>query len=114
MENLATELQPLHSSLKVHTPWHWRKEQETAFTRVKLLVACDTVLTHYDPEKELLLATDASGYGLVCVLSNVMIDGNEKPIGFASHPLNNAQKGYPQQQKEALSTLWGVKKFSII
>ena len=77
--NLATKLQPLHSLLKQDTPWHWKKEQETGFyTRVKSMVASDTVLTHYNPEKELRLATDASAYGLGCVLSHVMPDGSDR------------------------------------
>ena len=60
------------------------------------MVASDIVLTHYDPEKELRLATDASAYGLGCVLSHVMPDGGEKAIAFASRKLNDAEKGYPQ------------------
>ena len=59
LPNLATELQPLHSLFKQDIPWHWKTEQETAFSRVKSMVASDTVLTHYDLEKELRLATDA-------------------------------------------------------
>ena len=46
LPNLATELQPLHFLLKQDTPWHWKKEQETAFTRAESMVASDTVLTH--------------------------------------------------------------------
>ena len=111
LPNLATELEPLHSLLRQDTPWHWKREQETAFTRVKSMVASDTILTYYDPDKELRLATEASAYGLGCVLSHVMPDGSEKPIAFASHTLNDAEKVYPQLQKEALSNVWGVKKF---
>ncbi|KXJ08403.1 Retrovirus-related Pol polyprotein from transposon 297 [Exaiptasia diaphana] len=111
LPNLASELQPLHTLLKQVTPWHWKSEQKAAFTKVKSMVASDTVLTHYDPDKELRLATDASAYGLGCVLSHVMLDGTEKPIAFASRTLNDAEKLYPQLQKEALPIVWGVKKF---
>ena len=109
--NLATELQPLHSLLKQGIPWHWKTEQEITFSRVKLMVASHTVLTHNDPEKELRLATDAPAYGLGCVLSHVMPDGSEKPIAFTSRTLNDAEKGYPQLEKGALSIVWGVRKF---
>ena len=37
LPNLPTELQPLHS-LKQDIPWHWKTEQETAFSRVKSMV----------------------------------------------------------------------------
>ena len=36
---------------------------------------------HFDPAKELVLATDASDYGLGAVLSNKMGGGTERPIG---------------------------------
>lgn len=71
LPDLATELQPLHELLKQDTPWHWDKKQELAFTKVKSMVASDTVLTHYDPDKELRLAADASAYiwSWMCSLS---------------------------------------------
>ena len=111
LPNLATELQPLHKLLRQDTPWQWGKEQESAFMKVKQMVSSDIVLTHYDPDKELRLSTDASAYGIGCVLSHVMPDGSERPIAFASRTLNDAEKVYPQLQKEALSIVWGVKRF---
>jgi hypothetical protein len=54
---------------------------------VKELVTSKQVLTHYDPEKPIKLACDASAYGIGAVISHI-IEGHEKPIAFASRTLN--------------------------
>ena len=64
LPNLFTRLAPLHQLLIKDAPWIWRKEQEDAFRVSKQLLKSAKVLGHYTAEKDLVLACDASPYGV--------------------------------------------------
>ena len=84
---------------------------QAAFQKVKSILQEDRVLTHYDPALPLVMASDSSSHGLGAVISHEMPDGSEKPIAYASRSLTEREKKYAQIEKEALSIVWGVKKF---
>ena len=111
LPNLSTILAPLHSLLEKGKPWRWNKEHQGSFNKSKELLKSSQLLVHYDPEKELILACDASPCGLGAVLSHRMEDNSEKPIAFASRSLSTAEKNYSQLDKKALAIVFGVKKF---
>ena len=97
--------------LESNYQWSWTDQCEEAFSQVKVMIAEDLVLTHYDPDLPLQLACDASPVGIGAVLSHVMADGTEQPIAFASRSLSKAERNYAQIDKEALATVWEVTKF---
>uniref|UniRef100_A0A8C5QT05 Gypsy retrotransposon integrase-like protein 1 n=2 Tax=Leptobrachium leishanense TaxID=445787 RepID=A0A8C5QT05_9ANUR len=111
LPSLSTLLAPLHALLRKETKWTWSCEQKEAFEKSKNLLQSDALLVHYDVNKPIILACDASPYGVGAVLSHRMGDGSERPIGFVSRTLNAAEKNYSQIEKEGLAVIFGVKKF---
>ena len=110
LPNLSTHLASLYTLLQKQSPWSWSKPQEEAFKKAKSLLTSSCLLTHYNPAKPLILACDASPYGLGAVLSHP--EGqDELPIAFASRSLAPAEKNYSQIDKEALAIVFGVKHF---
>ena len=111
LPNLASVLAPLYILLQKKCSWQWGAPQETAFKEAKKLLTSNYLLVHFDPNKELLLACDASPYGLGAVLSHREVDGTEHPIAFASRSLSTAECKYAHLDKEGLAIILGVKKF---
>ncbi len=111
LPNLSTMLNPLNNLLQNNVKWEWNERCKTAFKQAKLALASADVLAHYDVNKPLRLAADASPYGIGAVLSHIEVNGEERPIAFVSRTLTKAEQNYSQLEKEGLALIFGVRKF---
>lgn len=112
LKNLSSEIYPLNNLLKKEVSFKWNRNCENAFVKVKDNLKSDEFLVHYDTNLPLVLATDASSYGVGAVLSHVFPDGSERPIQYASQTLSFTQQKYTQLDKEAYAIIFGVRKFA--
>ena len=64
LPNLSNTLAPLYALLQKQVEWSWGRSHEEAINSAKQLLSSSRVLAHFDPAKELLLACDASPYGV--------------------------------------------------
>ena len=108
---MAMVLNPLYNLLRKAVPWRWTACERRAFEASKELLVSSQVLVHFDSKLELVLACDASAYGVGTVVSHRMPDGTEKPTVFASRTLLDSERCYSQVEKEALAIVFGVKHF---
>ena len=109
--NAATILAPLNQLLRKGIKWNWSTACQRSFDKAKETLASNDILMHYTPSLPIKMAGDASAYGMGVVISHVLPDGSERPVAFASRTLSNSERNYAQVEKEALSLIFGVKRF---
>ena len=64
LPDVATVLEPLHKLLRQGTKWCWKTEQQRAFEKSQKFLQSADLLVHFQPDLELILASDASNYGV--------------------------------------------------
>ena len=101
IKNLHDLRTPLNEVLKKDKKWRWMPEYQTAFDQIKKAYISDLFLTHYDPKLEIIVASDASSYGVGSCILHKMPDQAKKPMAHISRTLLPTEKHYSQIEKEA-------------
>lgn len=101
---------PLDELLKNGIKFKWESMHQESFDKLKSILSSDLVLTHFDPNKEIILATDASKDGMGAALMHRFKDGSLHPIMHFAATFNTAEKNYSQIEKEARALIFGLKR----
>ena len=110
--NLAEKLKPLRDLLKKERVWVWSTTQQEAFQQLKADMVSDQVLALYDPEKETMMSSDASSFGLGAVLMQKQPSGEMRPVAYASRSMTETERRYAQIEKEALAITWALEHWA--
>ena len=110
IRDFSSKLAPLYDLLKKGVKFQWGSAHQKAFEGIKRDFANSTLLTNFDGESPLILEVDASPVGVGCVLLQ-NLNGQERPIYFASKKLSKAELNYSQLDKEGLALVYAVKRF---
>ena len=105
--SFATIAEPLRG-----TPFDWGSEQQSAFERLKQILASAPVLAYFDRDARTRVVTDASPVGLGAILIQEK-EGVTRPVCYASRSLSNVERRYSQTEKEALAIVWGCERFNL-
>ena len=112
INSFSTKMAPLYSLLKKNNIFRWDSHHQNCFDSIKSLFKNADVLKIFDSNKETLLETDSSSYGVAAVLmQRDNHNGMWTPVEFASRSLNSSEKNYSNLEREALSVIFGITKF---
>ena len=90
-------------------PWKFNSFCQDAFNSLKKAFTSTPILTHWIPNAQLIVETDASDYALAAILSIVNKDNEVYPVVFHSHTFTVAELNYDTYDKELLAIFEAFK-----
>ena len=101
---------PLNRLIRKDAIFNWSTECQEAFEKLKSAIASPPVLSYPDFDKEFTVTTDASNFALGAILSQI-VDGEDRPISYASRALCDAETRYSTIEKEFLAIVWAIQNY---
>ena len=116
VRNFAQEAHPLTNLTRKNVDWIWGKEESDAFNALKHRLTSSPILGYPDIDKDYVLHTDASEYGVGAVLSQVRGYGGfqslrEVVIAYTSKHLLERERKWATVEKELYAIIHAVKTF---
>jgi hypothetical protein len=124
IDQFATKIHVLLQLTKSKITWKWGPEEQTCFDSIKELLCTAPVLAYPDFSRKFIIHTDACGYGVGGVLSQMpspqetqcaqedsLNESREHPIAYTSKHLTELQSKWCTTEKEAFAIIHTVKAF---
>jgi len=89
--------------------WKFDSSCQDVFNSLKKAFTSTPILTHWIPNAQLIMETDASDYALVAILSIVNKDNKVHPVAFHSRTFTVAELNYNTHDKELLAIFEAFK-----
>ena len=97
----------------VKIPFEWSEEKVKAFETLKTALTNEPLLLYPHFDREFTVVTDASNYGIGCVL--LQKDSNERlrPVAYAGKIFTDAQKRYATLDKELCAIIFALQHWRV-
>src|SRR5882724_10788609 len=102
---------PLTCLTQKGSTWHFSDECRSTFETLKKAFTTAPVHTHWIPDTQITVKTDASDYALAAVLSITTPDGKLHAIAFHSRTFSTPELNYDVHDKELLAIFEAFKRW---
>ena len=83
-------------------PWKFNSSCQDTFNSLKKVFISTSILTHWIPDAQLIVETDALDYVLTAILSIVNKENEVHSVAFHSHTFTMVELNYDTHDKELL------------
>jgi len=90
-------------------PWKFDSFYHNAFNSLKKAFTSIPILTHWIPDTELIVKTNALDYALAAILSIINKDNKVHPVAFHSYTFTTAELNYDTHDKKLLAIFEAFK-----
>ena len=94
---------PLTKMTKKEQLFHWECEQREAFEKLKKKFTLAPILTSFDPERKIILKTNASDQALESCLSQPAAERQLHPVAYRSKKFSGPELNYDVHNNELLA-----------
>jgi Reverse transcriptase (RNA-dependent DNA polymerase). len=101
--NYSDIVVPLTRLTRKSVKWDFNENCRKAFNSLKEAFITAPVLSHWEPDCQLTIETDASDYALAAILSITKSDGEIHPVAFHSRSFSPPELNYDTHDKELLA-----------
>ena len=91
---------PLTRLTRKNVPFLFGDAEREAFNYLKSAFSSAPILTHWIPDRPIIVETDASDYALAAILSIELENGEIHPVAFHSRSFNPTELNYDVHDKE--------------
>ena len=103
---------PLTQLTRKGIQWKWTADCDIAFRSLRDAFTKAPVLSHWIPDQQIIVKTDASDYAVAAILSLRINETNElHPVTFYSRTLHAAELNYDVHDKELLAIFEAFKNW---
>jgi hypothetical protein len=102
---------PLTDLLSTKRPFKWNASAQHAMDSIKIAMSRPLSLCRPDFERQFVLQTDASKFGVAAVLYHERPDGGRDIVSYASARFSDAEKRWHSNEQEAFAAVWAIKKY---
>jgi hypothetical protein len=101
---------PLHQLSRKSQVFRWDAEHQQSFDELKRRLTTSPILAMPTDSDQFVLDTDASGYAVGAVLSQVQ-NGHERVVAYASRSLDRRERNYCVTRRELLAVVHFLRYF---